>query len=86
MTRIKGIAIAFLLVVLIIATFLPSPLRPIVILLCCGGACWITFACYTPWEETPEIKASEDPPTFEANDLIQRYGVEQTPKNQKIEK
>ncbi len=81
-----GLINSFLLVVIVIATFAPPPLRGIIILLCCAAGCTVTWKMYTPWEETPEIKASEDPPTFEANDLRERYGVEQTPKNQKIEK
>lgn len=86
MISVPGLINSILLAVIMVAAFAPPPLRGIIILLCCGIACAVTWKMYTPWEETPEIKASEDPPTFEADDLIRQYGVEQTPKNQKIEK
>ncbi|MNB85828.1 hypothetical protein D3C75_327490 [compost metagenome] len=86
MVSLPGLINGILLLVIVIAAFAPPPLRGIIICLCSGLALWVTFANYSPWEDTPDIPPQEHPPTFEANDLIERYGVEQTPKNQKIEK
>lgn len=75
-----------LLLVIVIASFAPPLLRGITILICSGLAIWWSIAHYTPWESTPEIADEENPPVVEADELITRHSVEQTPKNQKIEK
>lgn len=75
-----------LICVIAIATFAPPPLRGIVILGCSIAAIWYAVVHNSPRQETPELPPETDPDVASAEALIEKHGVEQTPKNQKIEK
>lgn len=75
-----------LVLIIAIATFAPHPLRGIVILGCCVAAIWYTVVHYSPRQDTPELPPETDPDVASAEALIEKHAVEQTPKNQKIEK
>ncbi|MND90861.1 hypothetical protein D3C80_829570 [compost metagenome] len=75
-----------LFLVIAIATFAPPPLRGFVILGCCIAAIWYTVVHNSPRQETPELPPETDPDVSSAEALIEKHAVEQTPKNQKIEK
>lgn len=67
---------AILILVIVIASFAPPPLRGIVIILTGGLGIWYTTKTYTPYTNHPPMP--DTPAEEKGDDLIQRYGLEKS--------
>lgn len=68
--------IAIILLVIVIASFAPPPIRGIVIILVSGFGVWYTGRTYKPYTELPPLPST--PAEEEGEDLIAKHGVAQT--------
>lgn len=64
---------AILILVIVIASFAPPPIRGIVIILTAGAGVWYSYHTYSPFTKQPELRPS--PSEEEGDELVAKHGI-----------